>query len=155
MNVLNSTLFLVWSFEWCAGGVFYGSSGERFSRIIKNVKVSQFLWFLFCSILDRRGAKTSAWFRVSLTKRGLENLTCGLHFSWIFISQIDRGEFLALEIFEAVFSLFLQVKQHPWPLWEDSSTISAPLPTCGRLKVILVPHIFYQLMGVMTQRTVW
>lgn len=29
MSMLNFTLFLVWSFEWCAGGVFYGSSGKR------------------------------------------------------------------------------------------------------------------------------
>lgn len=68
-------------------------------------------------------------------------------FSWIFISQIDKGEFLALEIFETMFSLFLQVKQHPWPLWEDSSTISAHLPTCGRLKVMLVPHIILSADG--------
>lgn len=39
MSVLNFTLFLAWSFEWCTGGVFYGSSGKRFSRIIKNVEV--------------------------------------------------------------------------------------------------------------------
>lgn len=82
MCVLNFMLFLVWSFEWCAGGVFYGSSGVRFSRIIKNVKAPQFLWFLFCSILDKRGAKPSVWFRVPLILdlRGLENSICGLHF---------------------------------------------------------------------------
>lgn len=108
MSVLNFTLFLVWSFEWHAGGVLYGSSGKRLRRTIKNVKDPWFLWFLFCSILDKRAAKTSVWIRVLLIfrfKRSGE-LDLWTAFSWIFISQIDRGELPALEIFETVFSFF-------------------------------------------------
>lgn len=122
MSVLNFTLFLVWSIEWCAGGVFYGSSGKRFSRIIKNVKAPWFLWFLFCSVLNKRGSKTSAWFRVSLILdlRILENLTCELHFPGSSFPRETRESFWPWK--------FLKLCSHFFCKWNSTPDLSEKIP---------------------------